>query len=806
MNPRTNVRTARSRVFLPWRVLCLALCLAPSAVMAQETTPEPLHEAREIYEQVRAEVAGAGDLTAGGYAELTRRMDRVRLTASRCARETEGLLARQERLETTLVPRHEGATSGPFPDGEGTAAPASVRFKEVQAKLATQRADLEARLLECRLLEIDSDELAAELIRRGQQASLSTLFEREPHVVEVLHRNLVNLGEWPAAGQALVRLLSGSEELGAGPFTVLVAVTLFALAAGVAWRRRPLAFGDMPDELPFTTNLLIAFRVVTHAYAVPLFVLVAVSACSLVLIVVASVPWSAIWQAPVALLLLLLAMGVRTLLDPPAPARSLLKVPEGKGRTLSRLLQTLSFLVLVALLLGEARGLDSFDRDKQLLLGDIYVLLLAINVLALIDVATRGDLRGAERLFKRLLPTFVMVLVVVAMWLGYVELARLLFLGTLGTAIALLGVLLLARLVDDLQDGLDQGHYAWQRGLRHALGLTDGDPVPGLGWLLLVLQITLWGIFLLMLLRLWGVPAQTVEHLVQLLVSGFEIGSLTIVPSRILWAVLTLLLLVMVVRWVRSQLEKRWLLRTRMERGAREAVATSFGYAGIAAVAMLSLAMAGIDFSNLAIIAGALSVGIGFGLQNVVNNFISGLIMLFERPVKTGDWIVVGNTEGYVRRISIRTTTIETFDRSEVIVPNSELISNQVTNWMHNHNFGRFKVPVGVAYGSDTERVRQVLLEAARAHPQVVTNDSGWPDPWVLFLGFGDSALNFELRGIVYNADNRLGVISDLNFAVDRAFREHGIEIPFPQRVVHMAEASGASDEKPPTKPDETPR
>jgi small-conductance mechanosensitive channel len=180
-----------------------------------------------------------------------------------------------------------------------------------------------------------------------------------------------------------------------------------------------------------------------------------------------------------------------------------------------------------------------------------------------------------------------------------------------------------------------------------------------------------------------------------------------------------------------------------------------------------------------------LSVGIGFGLQAIVNNFVSGLILLFERPIKTGDWIIVGNTEGYVKRISIRSTMIQTFDRADVIVPNSDLIANQVTNWMLYDPRGRIRVPVSVAYGSDTEKVRELLLEIANTHPEVITDGTS-PTPRVLFLQFGDSSLNFELRCHIRNIDMRRIVMSDINFAIDKAFREHGVEIPFPQRDVHI--------------------
>jgi small-conductance mechanosensitive channel len=202
--------------------------------------------------------------------------------------------------------------------------------------------------------------------------------------------------------------------------------------------------------------------------------------------------------------------------------------------------------------------------------------------------------------------------------------------------------------------------------------------------------------------------------------------------------------------------------------------------------AIIGLSLAGFSFTNLAIIAGALSVGIGFGLQNIVNNFISGIILLFERPIRTGDWVVVGNTEGYVRKISIRSTQIETFDRADVIVPNSELISNQVTNWMLRDPWGRVIVPVGVAYGSDVEKVREVLLAIASEHPLVITDNSRVSPPRVLFRGFGDSSLNFELRCFIRNVDQRLVTLSELNFAIEKGLREANIQIPFPQRDLHL--------------------
>ena len=222
-----------------------------------------------------------------------------------------------------------------------------------------------------------------------------------------------------------------------------------------------------------------------------------------------------------------------------------------------------------------------------------------------------------------------------------------------------------------------------------------------------------------------------------------------------------------------------------MESGARDALVTIVGYIMFMFAALAGLAAAGFDFGNIAIIAGALSVGIGFGLQNIVNNFVSGLILLFERPIRKGDWVVVGGTEGFVQNIQIRSTLIRTFDQSDVIVPNSELISNQVTNWMLSSKRGRAIIPVGVAYGSNIEQVRDILLDIAKNNENVIQTGHRI-EPRVLFREFGDSSLNFELRVFLKEIEGRLGIISDLNFAIDKAFREANIEIPFPQRDVHV--------------------
>jgi uncharacterized protein YndB with AHSA1/START domain len=172
-------------------------------------------------------------------------------------------------------------------------------------------------------------------------------------------------------------------------------------------------------------------------------------------------------------------------------------------------------------------------------------------------------------------------------------------------------------------------------------------------------------------------------------------------------------------------------------------------------------------------------------MQEIANNFVSGLILLFERPIRAGDFVTVGDVEGFVRSIRIRATEIETLDNQNVLVPNSELISGRVTNWVLRDTFGRLRVNVGVAYGTDIEKVREILEAVAHEHPEVIT-DGRAPAPRALFMGFGDSSLDFELRVRILRIDRRFSVQSDINFSIDHAFKEAHIKIPFPQRDLHL--------------------
>lgn len=280
----------------------------------------------------------------------------------------------------------------------------------------------------------------------------------------------------------------------------------------------------------------------------------------------------------------------------------------------------------------------------------------------------------------------------------------------------------------------------------------------------------------------WGLTSDDVTSWIEKYQNGIPIGDITIDFSSIGAAIAMFFALYVFTKVTQWFLASRVFPHTAMSSGVRDAIIAILGYIGILLALLVSMGAVGLDLSNLAIVAGALSVGIGFGMQAIFNNFVSGLILLFERPVKVGDWIVVGDHQGVIKKIRVRSTEIETFQNSSIIVPNSQLISDTVTNWTLHDRVGRVDIPVGVAYGSDTQHVKKVLLETAAAHKEV----RSYPSPQVIFAHFGDSSLDFELRCFIHNIRDVFRVSSELRFDVDAAFRANDIEIPFPQRDVHI--------------------
>ena len=297
-----------------------------------------------------------------------------------------------------------------------------------------------------------------------------------------------------------------------------------------------------------------------------------------------------------------------------------------------------------------------------------------------------------------------------------------------------------------------------------------------------ILKLAIYLVAGTLLMLPWGYRTSDFFQIFKNLFFGFEVGGLSISLSTILLATGLFFLGYTVTVALRNWLNNKLLPTTKLDIGISNSISTIFGYIGFVLAAILGISAAGFDLSNLAIVAGALSVGVGFGLQSIVNNFVSGLILLAERPIKAGDWIVTAGGEGTVKKISVRSTEIETFDRATVIVPNSTLITDNVTNWTHENKTGRIIVAVGVGYNSDPEQVKEILLECAKEHRLVL----GRPAPAVFFMDFGANSLDFQLRCFLADINYSLSVTSELRFSILAALREANIEIPFPQHDIHI--------------------
>lgn len=686
--------------------------------------------------------------------ELNRRLVAIRSQGRDCINDA------VEKL-TVLNTRRE--TIGARSEGEDKA------IINMRRELDANIKDNTRQRVACEQVAQQSEDMVALIQDREQAALVARLFARGESTPGIIVSALEHPLAWSRLVSGFLDEGSGWERLTSIQRWSLITVFVLLAVVGGVWRRRWL----LQHPHAGIGRLVVI--------AAP-WLLAVTGACVTLLVLLPG------WPPPLITRLLLGVMIWLTfdiLLNVWLNGRLADGLDQADASSLTRWLRVLVALVLAGGLLSTAEAVIRLPDAHYFLLRSLMAGLLLVGVVwSAIILGRVPGLAGTRSL--RMLMVLAVLVTALAEFLGYRNLSMYLLQGIGGTVLGLVFFGSIARSFVFLFDGLDEGRYRWQRALRDWMKLPSHEPLPGLIWLRLVISLTVWSAFAVWAMWVWGQSERWITQLVEFAADGFDAGSLHIAPAQILGAITVLAIGISLTRWLKLRVVAEIVKRSRLDHGGREAIITVSGYTGITLSLLIALGVAGISYTNLAIVAGALSVGIGFGLTNVVNNFVSGLILLFERPVRTGDWIVVGDTQGYVRKISIRSTQIETFDRADVIVPNSELISNKVSNWMLRDPWGRITIPIGVAYGSDVELVIRTLLDVAHAHEGVMKNHPGVSPPKAQFRRFGDSALEFELRCFIRQIDKSIDITTDLNVAIDRAFREAGITIPFPQRDVHV--------------------
>lgn len=471
----------------------------------------------------------------------------------------------------------------------------------------------------------------------------------------------------------------------------------------------------------------------------------------------------------------------KAVLSPRMPAWRLVPVQTAAARS----------LLVLSCLTAFVAGLDFFASKVNEVMGSPLSLTVAksffatllVGLLVLVIGLVRPYLDEAGRP-KRWHPLFRMVSLllgggtVLAALLGYIGLARF-----LAQQIVVTGAILATMYIGYCSASAISEEGAFTRtGFGKALSKRfrlDETSQDQFGLVLsMVINILVLAIGVPLILLQWGFQWGDIRAWTYNFATEVRIGSFSFSLVGILTGVLFFFVAYFGTRVFQRWLDGKVMARGRLDAGVRNSISTAVGYAGVAIAILIGISAAGIDLSSLALVAGALSLGIGFGLQNIVNNFVSGLILLVERPFKAGDWIVAGTAEGFVRKISVRATEIETFRRQTVILPNSELINAAVGNWTLRNKLGRVEIPVSVAYHSDARLVHEILTQIVRDMPQVLKN----PEPAVLLTGFGEASLNFEIRAFMSDITATLGAQTEMRLRIVERFKAEGIDIPLPPR------------------------
>ncbi|WP_294539465.1 DUF3772 domain-containing protein [uncultured Rhodoblastus sp.] len=752
-----------------------------------------LDAAKQSLDQIDALLAGEA-LTD---ADLVREAAAIDPVSKQIQTVTADVTPRLAALKTRL----DQLGPGPDPKADPPAPPedpAVAQDRADQMKLYSASDDL---LKRANLLQVRADQLAAQITERRRTLFANAVFQRGSSILDPgLWMNLARDAPHglSAARSALVDFSARVSSVLAGKsglnFLALLGLILVVVAVALYLALRLLPRAESSRAPSALQKAAAALWTAVAVAAIPI---AGVNAIYML------IDWFGLNDGQMAPLTnalfrgvircaLVAGLGIGVL----APGRALWRPLDLSDRIASRLFR-LAMTIAVLVTLGKA--VEAFNQvigasfQATVAARGVFALLVGVilarglfGVVAVAEAEQGKDGRAAALddeapwwppiRFAAWAATFV---ILAADFFGYVALAAFIVDQLVWTAVVASLLFLLLKFSGEGIDKAFRPGSRLNRGVTASLGLR-GERLQQIGVLLGgAVFVALCAMAALLVLTPWGVASQDLLGTLQSAFFGVKIGDVTLSLSSLFLALLFFALGYALTHAAQNWLENRYLPLTGLDIGLRASIRTSVGYIGILLSILFASAYLGINTEKLALVAGALSVGIGLGLQSVVNNFVSGLILLWERLIRVGDWVVIGDEQGYVRRINVRSTEIETFDRATMIVPNGNMVTGIVKNFVRGDRVSRIKIPVQAIWGSDPEKVREVLLEAARSHEEV----QGIPAPAVLFSGFGATSLNFELVCFVEDVERASRVKSDLHYAIFKLFREAGLRMDPPQQT-----------------------
>ncbi len=788
--PRAD-RLHRVRIFFAFSIAILAGLFFANAVRAEDPALQAVHERLDVISGIFDSAENALKQPSKSDNDLVALRDQIN-----------PLRAEVRQHIADLEPRHAAAEKrvkelGPAP--KDSAAPEDPRITAERTAQTALFSELDGVLKQARLLNVRGDQLADYIESTRRTLFKERLLTRTDSILSPslwiaamrelpgeMHALAVFLGEW--RDYAFVSTPVGT--------LVLAPIAIVALIVGAFLLRQMLLRyldrrarkGEVLQSKRSRAAYLTICRAAINAATPPLTAFAAIDILAAFNMIL---PRGDEVTSGLLIAIAIFSTGRAVTSAMVEPARQMIGFDEPASNGLYRAVAAAVAVVAVATVIFAFHRVLGAPAVLRTMTAALLAFLVGICVVRVLLLQNRfvGERSSGLPNIIRLVGWFAAVVIFLALATGHINLSAFVAARLVDAAIITGAAVLLLSLIDAVfaagfsEEGTSRRRVAAAIGVNPAQLDLFATITAGL------LRALLFVIAVFLVIGGWRTSVTDVASMLDRFDFVFSIGQSRLALGNLLFAIILLIVGLIATRIVNRWLTQTVLPRTRLDTGLQNSISTMFVYLGVITAGLLALGQIGINLQNIALVAGALSVGIGFGLQSVVSNFVSGIIILAERPIRVGDMIDVKGESGYVRRISVRATEIETFDRANVIVPNSELVTSVVTNWTHSNTLSRIILKIGVSYDSDPVKVREILLNAANAHPQIMKV----PAPNVLLLGFGDNALQFELQCFVANVDMSSITKSDLYFAILQEFRTAGIEIPLPQREYRIRATDGSS-------------